>query len=91
MVKSSDEALVKKYKVNKYPTFLLLKNGEKPQPYTGSSYTYSELFEFINIYSETFVFVGDQEQKEVKSAASKPWLNMATPFLTKDSANDICL
>jgi hypothetical protein len=83
--------LVKKYKVSKFPTFLLLKNNEKPQPYTGSSYTYSELFEFINIYSETFVYVGDLEQKEVKSAAAKPWLNMATPFLTKDSANDICL
>jgi len=27
----------------------------------------------------------------VKSAAAKPWLNVATPFLTKDSANDICL
>jgi thiol-disulfide isomerase/thioredoxin len=61
MVKSTDEALVKKYKITKFPTFILLKNNEKPNAYTGSSYTYSELFEFINIYSETFVFVGDQE------------------------------
>lgn len=92
MVKKEDEALVKKYKVTKFPTFMLLKSEkEKPQPYTGSSYTYSELFNFINIYSETFVFPGDAEQKEVKSAAAKPWLNVATPFLTKDSANDICL
>lgn len=83
--------MIKKYKVTKFPTFVLLKNGQKPIPYTGSSYTYSELFEFINIYSETFVFAGDQVQKEVKSAASKPWLNVAIPFLTKDSANDICL
>lgn len=91
MIKKDEEALAKKYKVTKFPTFLLLKNGEKPKPYEGSSFTYSELFEFINIYSETFVFVGDLEQKEVKSAASKPWLNVATPFLAKDSANDICL
>jgi hypothetical protein len=91
MVKKDDEALLKKYKITKFPSFVLLKNNEKPIHYTGSSYTYSELFEFINIYSETFVFVGDQEQKEVKSAATNPWLNMATPFLTKDSANDICL
>lgn len=51
--------MVKKYKVTKFPTFLLLKNKEKPVQYPGESYTYAELFEFINIYSETFVFVGD--------------------------------
>ena len=89
-MKKEEDALVKKYKVTKFPTFILLKGSEKPKVYPGSSYTYSELFDWINIYSETFVFVGDQEQKEVKSAAIKPWLNMATPFLTKDSANDIC-
>lgn len=27
LVKKEDEALVKKYKVTKFPTFLLLKNG----------------------------------------------------------------
>lgn len=91
MVKSTDEALLKKYKVSKFPSFLLLKNNEKPLPYPGSSYTYSELFEFINIYSETFVFPGGPDSKEPISAALKPWLNMATPYMTKDSANDICL
>lgn len=58
-MKHTDADLVKKYKVTKFPTFLLLKNKEKPLQYSGESYTYSELFEFINIYSETFVFVGD--------------------------------
>lgn len=90
-MKHTDADLVKKYKVTKFPTFLLLKNKEKPLQYPGESYTYSELFEFINIYSETFVFVGDQEQKEVKSAASKTWLNVKAPYLTKDSGNDVCL
>ena len=60
-MKNTETDLVKKYKVTKYPTFLLLKNKEKPVQYPGESYTYAELFEFINIYSETFVFVGDQE------------------------------
>lgn len=59
--------------------------------YDGGSYTYAELFEFINIYSETFVDVSSQKQEEVKSAATKMWLNMATPYLASDSANDICL
>lgn len=90
-MKHTDADLVKKYKVSKYPTFLLLKNKEKPQQYQGNSYTYSELFEFINIYSETFVLVGEKDEKEVKSAASKTWLNVKTPYLTKDSGNDVCL
>jgi thioredoxin-related protein len=59
LVKNTEEALIKKYKVTKFPHFILLKNNEKPLAYTGTSYTYSELFEFINIYSETFVKVGD--------------------------------
>lgn len=77
--------------MTKYPTFLLLKGKDKPLVYDGDSYTYNDLFNFINIYSETFVFVGDQEQKEVKSAASKAWLNAKVPFMAKDSANDLCL
>ena len=44
-----------------YPSFFLLKGGGKPIKYEGEGYSYKELFEFINIYSETFVFVGDQE------------------------------
>lgn len=92
MIKKEEDALAKKYGVKKFPHFVLVKPGQKkPIVYEGETYTYSELFEFINIYSETFVFVGDQEQKEVKSAATKTWLNVATPYLTSDSANDICL
>ena len=32
---------------------------------------------------------GDEEA--VESRASRPWLSEAVPFLSKDSANDICL
>ena len=92
IIKQEDEALVKKYKVTKFPTLFLLKNTDKPIKYDGESFSYHDLFNFINIYSETFVLVGaDEPQKEVKSAASKPWLNIAVPFMTSDSGNDICL
>lgn len=55
LVRSTDEFLVNKYKVKSYPTFLLIKNNDKPQKYDGESYTYQELFDFINIYSEVFI------------------------------------
>lgn len=89
-MRDTDEALVNKYKVKSFPTFFLLKNNEKPIKYDGDTYTYSQLFEFVNIYSETFVFGGTKD-KEVKSAAAKPWLNSSVPYLASDSANDICL
>ena len=61
MVKDDQTDLINKYKVDSFPTFFLQKAGEqKMTKYTGSGYSYFELFEFINIYSETFVF-GDEK------------------------------
>ena len=74
MIKSEESSLASKYKVTSYPAFFILKHGEKaPIKYEGETFSYKELFEFINIYSETFVFKGTQEEP-VESAASKPWL-----------------
>ena len=91
MIKQEEDSLLSKYKVKKFPAFCILKLGEKaPIWYDGDDYSYAALFEFINVYSETFVIpTGDDEA--VESRASKPWLSEAVPFLSKDSANDICL
>jgi hypothetical protein len=57
MVKSDETALAAKYKVTSYPSLFILKNDEKkPIKYEDGAFTYSEIFEFINTYSETFVF-----------------------------------
>jgi len=40
IVRDSDAFLIKKFKVTKFPTFVLLKNKEKPNYYDGESYTY---------------------------------------------------
>jgi hypothetical protein len=47
------------------------------------------LFDFINVYSETFVFGGDEGMPQ-ESAATKAWLNEALPPMTVDSGNDVC-
>ena len=92
MIKDTETDLVAKYKVDKFPAFFLQKAGEtKFTKYTGTGYSYFELFEFINIYSETFVFGNQNEQAASTNAASKPWLSTPIPYLSKDSANDICL
>ena len=90
MIKKEEDALLAKYKVTKFPAFLILKNGEKgPIKYDGDDFSYNALFEFINTYSETFVFA--QQEEVVESRASRPWLTEPVPFISKDSANDICL
>jgi len=91
LVRDSDSDLIKQYKVKAYPTIYLLKNKEsKPQKYESTDFTYQAIFDFINIYSETFVFK-DTKEEEVKSAASKSWLSEKIPLMDSDSANDICL
>ena len=71
------------------PSMYLLKEN-KVIKFEGD-FKYHDMFNFINIYSETFVFPGDEEKKQEIPKAKKPWLNVAVPFMTADSANDICL
>ena len=70
-----------------------LKHGEKaPIKYDGETFSYKELFEFINIYSETFVDPNAASKAaDEGSKAKKPWMSQPIPFLSKESANDICL
>lgn len=80
-----------KYKVKSFPTIFLTKHKEdKPIKYEGTDFSYQGIFDFINIYSETFVF-NQVNEDEVKSSAAKPWLSERVPQLTSESANDICL
>ena len=39
----------------------MLKANDKPKQFDGESFKYKDMFEFINIYSETFVFVGEMD------------------------------
>ena len=92
MIKSEESALASKYKVTSYPSFFILKHGEKaPIKYEGDTFTYKMLFEFINIYSETFVDPNAVGKQEEESKAKKPWMSMPVPFISKESGNDICL
>lgn len=90
LIKSSESGLVSKYKVKQYPAVFLIKEKDgKPLKYEGKEYSYQAIFDFINIYSETFVF--RNEDQAVVSAASRPWLSERVPQVTSDSADDICL
>jgi len=91
IIRSSESGLVSKYKVKTYPAIFLIKNKDtKPMKYEGTDYSYQAIFDFINVYSETFVFRTNNDVEE-KSSAAKPWLNEKVPQMTSDSVDDICL
>ena len=52
---------------------MLKEKDSKPIKYEGTDMSYQGIFDFINVYSETFVF--KQHNEVVESAASKPWLS----------------
>lgn len=91
LIRDSEQGLVSKFKVKSFPAVFLIKEKDgKPQKYEGKEYTYQAIFDFINIYSETFVFKTNNEDAVV-SAASRPWLSEKVPQITSDSVDDICL
>jgi len=82
---------VKKYKVKSFPTLVVIKSEGKPIAYDGKEFKYREIFEFLNTYSQIFVDPNSKDNTPKQSSASKPWLVVPVPEMTKDSANDICL
>ena len=88
MINSKEEILVKRYRINVFPKIIIVKATErKPIPYKGAI-KYHDIFEFLNVYSETFVSGGGSS---VGSAATKQWLNEVVPQLNYKSSDDICL
>lgn len=51
LVRDSEEALAKKYKVKSFPALFVIKSEGKPIAFEGKDFKYSDLFEFINIHS----------------------------------------
>jgi len=62
LIRSEESGLVAKFKVKSYPAVFMLKEKDgKPIKYDGSDFSYQAIFDFINIYSETFVFRTDTD------------------------------
>jgi hypothetical protein len=85
----SDQAdVTNKFGVKSFPQIVLTKAGErKPQVYSGQL-KFQEIFEWVNIYSEQFVYGGGSS---ADGAGVAPWLNEAVPELFSKSSKDVCL
>lgn len=88
IARSESKDIFHKYNVNKTPTVLVVKTGEKrPIEYKGEI-NYSSIFDFLNIYSEQYVVGGGSS---LDGAGDKPWRSESIPELTSRSAKDVCL
>ena len=91
MVQSSEEAIVKRFKITSFPSLIVVRRkNEKPLYYKGEM-KFNTIYDFLNPYSEKFVF-GDvrAKMKDDEQKVMKPWLIEELPELTKSSANDVC-
>jgi len=91
VVRNTESSIVSKYKIKAYPKIIVLPVGaKKHETYEGQN-KFKNIFDFINIYSETFFKVGeDKTRASEETKADKPWLNEKFPEINLQSGNDIC-
>lgn len=94
-VKKEEEALAKRFKVKKFPTFVMVRGqrAEIHEHYKGEM-KFRDIQEWVNLYSESgmgekVAGTGTQEE-EMTLEESKPWLVQEVPELTRDSQADVC-
>ncbi|SBT34821.1 hypothetical protein, conserved in Apicomplexan species [Plasmodium ovale wallikeri] len=80
--------LVNKYNVKLFPTLLILKKNKILDIYKGK-FNFLNIFDWLNIHSETFVFGGGFDISPDKNV-EKPWKFQLVPKFTKLSHGDIC-
>lgn len=84
IIRKDETELFERYGVKKTPTIIVVKPTEKKPIYYKGEINYKAIFDFLNVYTETFVPGGDELNND------KPWTREMFPELTAKSANDIC-
>ncbi|KAH8581795.1 PDI like thioredoxin domain containing [Cryptosporidium sp. chipmunk genotype I] len=82
--------ITKKFQISSFPTIMVYKTASKPHEFYRGEIKFLPLFEFLNVYAETFVMGGGFSDSESQDSGSKPWLLQRIPELTGPSYNDVC-
>lgn len=83
---------VKKYKVYSFPHVVVVRKDKKDEIYKGT-YEFQKLFDWLNVFSETFVMGGgfsDAAPAAEFDPELQPWKLETIPELTKQSSQDVC-
>eukprot|EP00922_Rhytidocystis_sp_ex-Travisia-forbesii_P021620 GHVS01031661.1.p1 GENE.GHVS01031661.1~~GHVS01031661.1.p1 ORF type:complete len:455 (+),score=90.91 GHVS01031661.1:57-1421(+) len=89
----ANDVLLSRWSVSaqQLPRVILLKHDSKqPLLFKGKETTFPALFEWLNVFSETFVLGGGFTDDAVDLSATKPWLIERVPEVTAASQQDIC-
>ncbi|KAK1932622.1 hypothetical protein X943_000035 [Babesia divergens] len=81
--------LKKQYNVKSVPHLIVIKPDSKVDRFEGK-FDYASMFEWLNVYSETFLLGGGYDDNAAKSNNSKAWKFDPLPQLTLQSHADIC-
>lgn len=85
-VQDTEIDIIDMFDIQKFPSLLIVKNGEKKPIVFKEKFVYKEIFEFLNVFSEQFV-----PQKTGTTEEEKPWLFQAVPELHDKSAKEVCV
>jgi len=70
---------------------MVLTSGKREKKIYDGAIKYKDLFDYLNIYSETFFGVGEEKARSTDTLkVEKPWASEKLPEITKESGNDIC-
>lgn len=91
VVRSSETGLVKKHGIKKFPALIVFPVGEKKIKTFKEEFKYGPIFDWLNVFSETFMKVGeDKINTATEQKKAKPWLKEMMPELTAESGDDVC-
>lgn len=86
IVRNDQKELLSTYNIKAFPKLILIKPNERKPYVFDKEINYTNLKDFLNIYSEQYV-----PKSTDKISDTKPWLFEAIPELTDASAKDVCL
>lgn len=84
IVRNDQKEIFNQYGVRTTPKIMIIKPTDKKIVFYDGELKYGKIFDFLNIYTETFVPGGENLDFE------KPWNREIFPELHQKSASDIC-
>ncbi|EDO08171.1 Thioredoxin family protein [Babesia bovis T2Bo] len=78
-----------RYKIKSLPSLIVIKPDTKVDRFEGT-FDYQSMFDWLNVYAETFLLGSGYDVGNTKATKSKPWLHDQLPQLTIESHMDIC-
>ncbi len=70
IVRSSETGIISKYRIKNFPRLIVIPVGDKNVKTYEDGISYKKLFDFLNVFSETFFRVGEEVPRITD--ASKP-------------------